>query len=191
MNKPHNGGIRVLTNRGPGDGARVLVCRVQARLCALPLEAVEETLRPLPLRPLTAPVVQVLGLARIRGDWLPVLDLAAVLGLPSGAVDRFVIIRTGPRRVALAVSQVIGLQSLEAEALSALPPLLRDGDHAAVTALAQRDDELMAVLDEARLMPDGLADALADQLPDAPADEPSNRPTAAAAEAPPLAEDSP
>ncbi|WP_416761110.1 chemotaxis protein CheW [Roseateles sp. So40a] len=151
---------------------RVLVCRANARLCGLPLDAVEETLRPQPLRPLTAPVNHVQGLARIRGDWLPVLDLAGLLGVSAtpDPVRRFVVLRTGERRVALAVSEVIGVQGLEPEAVRALPPLLRDRDHAAVAALAERDEELLAVLDQARLLPDAtsreLAEALPDDLPD-------------------------
>ena len=160
MHKPLNGMFRVL------------VCRVQSRLCGLPLDAVEETLRPQPLRPLKSPAVHVQGLARIRGDWLPVVDLAGLLGLtesgaaPSAlpgllpadaeAVRRYVVVRAGERRVALAVAEVLGLQTFAAEQLRALPPLLRDRDHGAVSALAERDDELIAVLDQARLFPDDL-----------------------------------
>ncbi|MGN7872353.1 chemotaxis protein CheW [Roseateles sp. 22389] len=172
MHKPLNGMFRVL------------VCRVQSRLCGLPLDAVEETLRPQPLRPLKSPAVHVQGLARIRGDWLPVVDLAGLLGLTeagaapatavtppassalpaplpaapadAAAVRRYVVVRAGDRRVALAVAEVLGLQTFAAEQLRALPPLLRDRDHGAVSALAERDDELIAVLDQARLLPDEL-----------------------------------
>jgi len=149
MHKPLNGMFRVL------------VCRVQSRLCGLPLDAVEETLRPQPLRPLKSPAVHVQGLARIRGDWLPVVDLAGLLGLTESgaapaAVRRYVVVRAGERRVALAVAEVLGLQTFAAEQLRALPPLLRDRDHGAVSALAERDDELIAVLDQARLFPDDL-----------------------------------
>ncbi|MET0210419.1 MAG: chemotaxis protein CheW [Burkholderiaceae bacterium] len=132
----------------------MLVCRVQTRLCGLPLSDVEETLRPQPLRPLAAPVVHVMGLARIRGRWLPVIDLAGVLGLEDALVQRYVVVRTGERRVVLAVAEVLGLHRLQAADIDRLPPLLQDDRHAAVAALAQRDDELMAVLDHARLLPD-------------------------------------
>ncbi len=153
----------------PSNGVfRVLVCRVQSRLCGLPLDAVEETLRPLPLRPLASPVVHVQGLARIRGDWLPVVDLAGLLGVTAEPPRRHVVVRAGERRVALAVTEVLGLQSLPAEKLRALPPLLRDREHGAVAALAERDDELIAVLDQARLLPDGASAAL--ELHDGPPD---------------------
>ena len=144
MHKPSNGVIRVL------------VCRVQSRLCGLPLDAVEETLRPQPLRPLAAPVVHVQGLARIRGDWVPVVDLAGLVDLGAAPVRRYVVLRAGERRVALAVGEVLGVHELLAGEVRPLPPLLRDRGHGAVAALAERDDELIAVLDQARLLPEGL-----------------------------------
>jgi purine-binding chemotaxis protein CheW len=144
---------------------------VAARLCGLPLDAVEETLRPQPLRPLASPVVHVLGLARIRGDWLPVLDLAGLLGVDAVSTDaagavalprRYVVVHAGTRRVALAVTEVIGLQVLSADEVRALPPLLRDREHGAIAALAERDNDLIAVLDQARLLPEEALSALHD-----------------------------
>ncbi len=162
----------------PLDGVfRVLVCRANARLCGLPLDAVEETMRPQPLRPLTAPVNHVQGLARIRGDWLAVLDLAGLLGVNATPepVRRHVVLRTGERRIALAVSEVLGVQALDPETVRALPPLLRDRDHAAVAALAERDEELLAVLDQARLLPDAILRELPEERlegrPDASPDD--------------------
>lgn len=162
MHKPSNGAMGVNGASGATGVLRVLVCRVQSRLCGLPLDAVEETLRPQPLRPLASPVVHVQGLARIRGDWVPVVDLTGLLGLAAGPDEgrprRLVVVRAGERRVALAVGEVLGLQTLPAERVRALPPLLRDREHGAIAALAERDDDLIAVLDQARLLP---ADTLA------------------------------
>lgn len=159
MNKPLNGVL--------SSDQTVLLCRVQSRLCGLPLAAVEETLRPQPVRPLAAPVAFVQGLARIRGGWSPVVDLAGLLGLAHGPVNRYVVTRAGDRRVALAVSEVLGLRHLPAEHIETLPPLLRDRRHEAVAALAERDQELIAILDQARLLPDEVALALPDADVDA------------------------
>ncbi|WP_082938686.1 chemotaxis protein CheW [Mitsuaria sp. 7] len=139
---------------------RVLVCRIQSRLCGLPLDAVEETLRPQPLRPLASPVVHVQGLARIRGDWLPVVDLGGLLGLEPVAPRRYVVVHAGRHRVALAVTEVLGLQALPADEVRTLPPLLRDREHGAIAALAERDNDLIAVLDQARLLPEASLAAL-------------------------------
>ncbi|UXH77347.1 chemotaxis protein CheW [Roseateles amylovorans] len=148
--------------------ATFLLCRVQARLCGLPLDTVEEILRPQPVRPLAAPVAHVLGLARIRGRWVPVVDLAGLLGLNGGAVRRYVVLRVCDRQVAVAVDEVMGLHRLSLEAMDALPPLLRDPGHAAVAALAARDEDLIALLDTARLLPDDWLST----LPDAQAPRP-------------------
>ncbi|WP_377157179.1 chemotaxis protein CheW [Roseateles sp. UC29_93] len=154
----------------PSNGVfRVLVCRVQSRLCGLPLDAVEETLRPQPLRPLASPVVHVQGLARIRGDWLPVVDLAGLLGLEPAPPRRYVIVQAGGHRTALAVTEVLGLQALPADEIRALPPLLRDRAHGAIAALAERDNDLIAVLDQARLLPEEALSALHDI--DGPSDD--------------------
>ena len=80
MHKPSNGAMGVF---------RVLVCRVQSRWCGLPLDAVEETLRPQPLRPLASPPVHVQGLARIRGDWVPVAAAMDCPRLARGSYSRW------------------------------------------------------------------------------------------------------
>ena len=56
----------------------VLVCRVGERRCALPLDAVIETMRPLPIHPVTGVTEAVLGVCIIRGLATPVLDLAVL-----------------------------------------------------------------------------------------------------------------
>lgn len=180
MNKPAHGVA--------SSEQTVLLCRVRSRLCGLPLSAVEETLRPQPVRPLAARVPHVQGLARIRGGWSPVLDLAGLLGLGHAAVGRYVVVRAGERRVALAVSEVLGLRHLPPGEVERLPSLLQDDSHAAVSALAERDGELIAILDEARLMPaleDGWDGRLLEDDPELdPAPDSSMAPTGDLAEPP-------
>lgn len=134
-----------------------LVCRVHTRLCALPLAQVLETLRPQPLETLPEAPPHVLGLARIRGQALPVLDLAGLLGLERPASEpahRLVHLRVGRRRAALLVDEVLGLRPLDTAAQQALPPLLSESAAlAAVQTLARLDGELLLVLSAARLLP--------------------------------------
>jgi purine-binding chemotaxis protein CheW len=130
-----------------------LVCRTGGRLCALPLIHVLETLRPLPLEALGEPRPPVLGLARIRGASLPVVDLAALLNLPAQTPGRFVTLAVGRRRAALAVGEVLGIRELPAAAAEPLPPLLAEPELACIKALARLDQELLLVLHGARLLP--------------------------------------
>lgn len=137
-----------------------LVCRVHTRLCALPLAQMLEVLRPLPLETLPQAPPHVLGLARLRGQAVPVLDLAGLLGLerPTGErARRLVHLAVGRRRAALLVDEVLGLQTLEAAQQQALPPLLSESAaQLAVQTLARLDGELLLVLNAARLLPASL-----------------------------------
>lgn len=109
-------------------------------------------MRPLPIAPLAAPVAQVLGLALIRGSSLPVVDLAALLGLQGVTPQRFVVIAVAERHVALAVSAVLGLRPMPAT--ESLPPLTREAPNELIAAIGWLDAELLMVLDSARLMPE-------------------------------------
>lgn len=130
-----------------------LLCRVHERLCALPLRYVLETLRPLPIDAVAGAPDYVLGLSLIRGEPLPVLDLARLLGHADARPARFVLLAVDGRRIAVAVSQVLGLRRLDAASLHALPALLSGAPSQWLAALAELDAELLLVLDGARLLP--------------------------------------
>ena len=143
----------------PGAGP-ALLCRIRRGVCAIPLDDVVETMRPLPIEPAPGAPGFVLGLAIIRGRPLAVIDLARLLGDAGGPTTRFVTIRTGGREVALAVDAVIGVRTVTAAAVRELPPLLRDAGGAVVDAIGALDAELLFVLRGARLVPDAVLDAL-------------------------------
>lgn len=135
----------------------VLLVRAGARLCGLPVAAVGETMRPLPVSPLAGAPAWVLGLSVVRGEPLPVVDLAALLGgSPEEAPGRFVTVRAGGRAAALAVAGVIGLLQLDPGGARTLP-LVRDACAGALESLRTLDGDLLVVLGAARLVPDGVA----------------------------------
>lgn len=129
-----------------------LLCRVHRMLCAIPLREVIETLRPLPIEPLSGAPSYVCGLSILRGAPVPVVDLGLLLGVEQVRATRLVALRAGARSVAVAVSAVLGVHALPGDA--ALPPLLRDAAGGAVQGLGSLDRELLLVLEGARLVPE-------------------------------------
>lgn len=133
-----------------------LLCRVGTRLCALPLDHVVETMRPLPVEAMADAPGFVLGLSIIRGAPVPVVDGAALVGAGTSQPTRFVTVTTNDRQVALAVDAVLGVRALPADSLLDLPPLLRDADPDVVSAIGVLDAELLLVLRRGRLVPESV-----------------------------------
>lgn len=145
---------------GEHETVPALLFRVQSRLCALPIEHVIETMRPLPIEPLAGAAAAVKGMALIRGGPVPVVALAILLDDGNHYAGRFITVRTGKDQIALTVDSVVGVHRIATASLQGLPPLLRDADHSTVSAIGAVDAELLLVLNAARLVPDGLWHAL-------------------------------
>jgi purine-binding chemotaxis protein CheW len=129
-----------------------LMCRVDDRLLAVPLAQVVETMRPLPLRPVSGVPPFILGVSVIRGTPAPVLDVGSVLGAPGGRPGRFVTITLDDRLVALAVEAVLGIRTLDDATLVGLPPLMGFLDRTVLSAIGTLDSDLLLVLGDARLV---------------------------------------
>jgi purine-binding chemotaxis protein CheW len=141
--------------------ARWLVCRTGARLCALELPHVAETMRPLAIERVPGLPPFVLGLSVIRGSPTPVVDAALLLGEPRTVEGgRWVTIRVGVRAVALSVDAVVGIRSLGPGAVVDLPPLLCVEATEVVSALGTLDAELLVLLRSARIVPSSVWSAL-------------------------------
>lgn len=136
-----------------------LLMRARERLCAMPLEKVLEVTRPLPLETFPRMPGFVLGLCRMRGEDLPVIDLGVLLGLGAAPQPtRFVVTSAGERRVILAVESTASIESLDPGRLRAMPTIAQEADEALIGWISRRDDELVMILDAARLldtMPEG------------------------------------
>jgi purine-binding chemotaxis protein CheW len=130
-------------------------------MCALPLEEVEETMRPLPVAPVSAAPVFVRGVSLVRGAPAPVVSLASLLGGAvtegeGGASRRFVSLRVPEGRMALDVDEVHGLRWMEESGLDSVPPLLRATASGHLQHLGSFDGRLLALLGTSRLLPEEL-----------------------------------
>jgi purine-binding chemotaxis protein CheW len=136
------------------SGSRVLLCRVEAVVCALPLENVSETMRPLPLERIGELPGFIDGLSIIRGKAVPVIDLARLLGSGKETKKtRLVLIKIEERNVALSVDAVIGIRTLENGSLKQLSPLLRGASAEFVRTVGSLDAQLLIVLESSRIVP--------------------------------------
>jgi purine-binding chemotaxis protein CheW len=98
-----------------------LIFGVGRLLCALPLAAVVETVRPLPVQPLAGSSGALLGVAVIRGAAVPVLDTARLLGDPGEQPSRFVTVETPGGTVAFATGPVLGVRPVQRSAAQPAP----------------------------------------------------------------------
>lgn len=131
-----------------------LVLRVGDALCAIPLDGVSEVMRPRPLLPLPDRPAFTLGAAVVRGEVVPVVDLAGFLGLAPEPPRRYISVRTGSGTAVVAAADVLGVQWFDDDAFEALPPLLQpSGSDAPLRALAVHDRQLYMLLDAGRLLP--------------------------------------
>jgi len=103
-----------------------LLVRAGEYVCALPLHAVRQVLRSLPLHPLPGSAPELRGLAEFAGDPLPVLDLARLARAPQGANPTFpvtVVAWAGPpgarELVGLAADAALDVAYLPAAAIVA------------------------------------------------------------------------
>lgn len=143
------------------EGCRTLVVAVQTRVCALPLFHVMETMRPLPIEPLSGAPSFVHGVAVIRGIPTPVVDLGDLVGAPGGPRGRFITLRLGGRQAALSVGDVLGIRELDATMTQKLPPLLQEASRDVIEAIGTLDAQFLVVLRAGWDLPQDVWSALA------------------------------
>lgn len=148
------------TQPPPGPtSAHVLICRVGPHLCALPMEHVVETMRPLPVEPVPDAPAFVMGVSVIRGATVPVVDVAALLSAGNERPSRLVTVRAGERTgrvIALAVSAVGVAIRLSPELTAGLPPLLGEARPGLVSSIGVLDSQALMTLQSAFMLPDDL-----------------------------------
>lgn len=125
------------------SGLQVRV-RIADEHYALPVADVLEVAELGEVTPVPGAAAAVLGVRNVRGQVLPVIDLATVLDLPTSSPERIVIAEHGGRKAGLAVDSVAGVEELP-EATEAI-----ESRHLRGAALA--DGVLVGVVDLASVL---------------------------------------
>ncbi|WP_305788911.1 chemotaxis protein CheW [Symbioplanes lichenis] len=138
---------------GPGE-ASALVFRAGTLLCALRLDEVIETMRPLATHPLAGTPPYVSGICIMRGLPTLVVDVARLLGGGTADVTRFVAVRSERGPVAFATGEISGVRAVAADPQARHEALLGDAPARLVAAVGTIDAEPVLLLQSMRLVPD-------------------------------------
>jgi purine-binding chemotaxis protein CheW len=140
------------------------VFRAGSLLCALQLDEVIETMRPLATHSLAGTPAFVLGISILRGVPTPVIDVARLLGGGQAEVTRFVAVRTERGPVAFATGDVLGIRATVAGSGTQHDALLRSAPGGLVAGVARIGEEPLLLLQSMRVVPDEVWEAAASSV---------------------------
>jgi purine-binding chemotaxis protein CheW len=139
---------------GTPAGADSLVFRAGPLLCALRLDEVIETMRPLVTHPLAGTPDFVAGICIMRGAPTLVVDVATLLGGAEAETSRFIAVRTEHGPVAFATGPIHGVLPVAADTSRRHEALLGDAPARLVAAVGTIDAEPVLLIQSMRLLPD-------------------------------------
>jgi purine-binding chemotaxis protein CheW len=117
---------------------------------------VVEIMRPLPVLELAGLPAYLRGLAVIRGEPTPVVDVSILLtGVSDGQIGRFLAMRTERRPFVLGVESVLGTRVVDGATLRALPELLEPARDL-VDSVGALGTQLLTVLKSSRTFEDDM-----------------------------------
>jgi purine-binding chemotaxis protein CheW len=131
-----------------GDLRKYLAFGVGDEMYGLPIEVIEEIIKPLPTTPVPRTAAFVLGIANVRGNVMPVIDLAARLKLRAGERERsarVLVVRSDGERYGVLVDSVHDVRAIAPESLEEAPTTI-GGKGDFVAALARVSGQLLIVL---------------------------------------------
>jgi len=144
-----------------GAGVAALVFRAGPLLCAVHLDEVVETMRPLEARALAGTPPFVLGITVLRGVPTPVIDVSRLLGGGPADAERYLAVRTERGTIALATGEILGIRVVEAEPTGGHPALLGGGNTRMVAGVGTLGAEPLLLLQSLRAVPDEVWEAAA------------------------------
>ena len=136
------------------SSVEVLSFSLGAEQYAIDILRVREIRKYAPVTRIANAVPAMLGIFDLRGAIVPVFDMRLVLGMQpaSGGNPVVIILDIGGRPAGIVVDAVCQVIALENEAVKPLPRGTSQVDDACILGAVSIDDQLLIVLDIARLM---------------------------------------
>lgn len=135
-------------------GNQVVIFALGDDRFAVDVGQVREVLRTPPLTRLPGAPEYVRGVANLRGEVVPVVDLRVKLGEPEGDHEdtRVVVCELEGEVIGIEVDEVQEVATLDTEQIHPAPRRWVEQSQQAVTGIARLDEELILVVDLARLL---------------------------------------
>lgn len=151
----HPGGVAEAVDAG----VLGLLFRAGPLYCALPLDEVVETMRPLETRPLAGTPPYVRGLTILRGAPAPVIDVTRLLTGVAGEIERYVAVQAGRGMIACATGPVMGVQEIRVQPPEGPAALFTGVSKALIAAVGTIGTEPLLLLRSIRAVPDEVWEA--------------------------------
>jgi chemotaxis signal transduction protein/DNA-binding transcriptional regulator YiaG len=145
----------VIGPREPVLPGRLLLVEIGAERLAIPVGMVREVLAAVEPRALPGQPPAMLGVAVVRGEPVPCIDLAALLGIPAAGATRGVVLEARDGPLMALVSDADDVRDVAAEQVLDIPPGWTRCE--AVNQLARLGVELVPIVNANRLTLDGAA----------------------------------
>ena len=146
------GGFRPFRERVAEDEAQVIAFRIGGELHACDIQLVEEVVTKRRVHPLPDMPPRLLGMLRLRGDLVPVLDVAPLLELELQAeVPAILVVAVGESRLGVAVDATHDVVSLSPADYRAAPHGGTDRDRY-VAGVARVNGVLVNLVDLAEML---------------------------------------
>jgi len=144
-------GFRALLERG--EEAQVVLFRLGGEVHGCDIRLVEEVVTKERIHPLPDVPAHVLGVLLLRGEMVPVLDLAPALGLElrERAMPAVMVVTLGDRRVGVAAEAVREVLGVQPDAVRPAPHTGGDRD-AYVAGVARLGARLVTLIDLAEIL---------------------------------------
>ncbi len=134
---------------------QVVVFRLDDMMFALPMDIVIRIINSVFITPLPNAPPVILGIINMEGRILPVFDIRKRFGLPPREIipdDRYIILQTRERTVAIVADEVDGVSGLESKNVISDDELIRKSEY--IAGIVKTDSGMILIHDPDRFLSD-------------------------------------